>query len=56
MILKRRLQEQDILQEFIVDAYSDSQLSEVIDVSPSVSDIDTDVDSERDTVQADSTQ
>jgi hypothetical protein len=56
MVLKRRLQEQHILQEFILDIYSDSQLSEIIDVSPSESDIDTDIDSERETVQTGFTQ
>lgn len=43
--------EQDILQEFILNIYSDSQLSEIIDVSPCMSDIDTDIDNERDIVQ-----
>jgi hypothetical protein len=44
------------IQEFILDTYSYSQLSEIIDVSPSVSDIDADIDNERDTVQTGSTQ
>jgi hypothetical protein len=45
---KRWLQAQDLAQELILNTDSDEQLSEDEDISPFVSNIDTDSDNERD--------
>jgi hypothetical protein len=51
MALKRRLQEQDIAQELILDSDSDKQLYED-DISPSISTTDIDSDNESDGLYA----
>jgi hypothetical protein len=55
MASKRKIQEQDIAQELILDTDFDEQLSEDVGLSPSLNDTNTDSNKEGNTIQAEST-